>query len=116
MKIIKEAMRVQYNEHMRGGEGTVTLLHLQEGENLPPHCRLHAQITVPAGASIGYHVHEGETEVFHFLSGRGHVDDNGTKVPVEAGDVISTPSGCGHAVYADEGVDLVMDAVINLKE
>ena len=116
MKIEKSTMRVQYNEHMRGGEGTVTLLHLQEGDALPPHCRLHAQITVPAGASIGYHVHENEMEVFHFLAGCGHVDDNGTMVPVQAGDVIATPSGCGHAVYADAGVDLTMDAVINLNE
>jgi mannose-6-phosphate isomerase-like protein (cupin superfamily) len=116
MKSRKDAMRTQYNEHMRGGEGTVTLLHLQEGETLPPHCRLHAQITVPAGASIGYHVHEGETEVFHFIAGCGHVDDNGTMTAVEPGDIISTPSGCGHAVFADEGVDLTFDAVINLNE
>jgi len=101
---------------MRGGTGKVYLLHLQEGETLQPHCRLHCQITVPAGCSIGYHVHENETEVFHFISGRGHADDNGTLVEIIPGDVIVTGPGTGHSILADSGEDMVFEAVITLED
>ena len=116
MKINPKDMKVQVNTNMRGGIGDVTLVHLQSGDQLAPHCRLHAQITVPAGNSIGYHVHEGETEVFHFISGKGHVDDDHEIVDIQSGDVVVTGPGHGHAVIADKGEDLVFDAVITLEK
>ena len=106
----KDTHTTEYREHMRGGDGTVELTTL--AREIPKNLRLYTMIRLVPGASIGYHVHENETEIFHFLSGSGAVDDNGEKVRVSAGDTLSTPSGCGHAVKNDGDEGLVFLAVI----
>lgn len=101
--------------HMRDGEGTVHMQPIVAGqENLPEKCRLFNVITLPKGASIGYHVHEKETEMFYFLSGSGKVLDDEKKLPVQAGDALVTSNGHGHSVINDGEDDLVMVAVIVL--
>ena len=42
-------------------------------------------LTLPAGSTIGHHVHEGSFEVMHFLSGEGVCTDDGEEVAVRAG-------------------------------
>lgn len=44
---------------------------------------------------IGYHVHDGESETYYILSGRGIFNDNGTVVEVGPGDVTFTGDGEG---------------------
>jgi mannose-6-phosphate isomerase-like protein (cupin superfamily) len=106
----KDTHTTEYREHMRGGDGTVELTALTR--EIPKNLRLYSMIRLAPGASIGYHVHENETEIFHFLSGSGSVDDNGERVKVAAGDTLSTPSGFGHAVENDGDEDLLFLAVI----
>ena len=100
----------EYREHMRGGSGTAELTAL--AREIPKNLRLFTMIRLAPGASIGYHVHENETELFYFLSGAGTVNDNGERVKVSAGDTMSTPSGFGHAVENDGDEDLTLLAVI----
>ena len=106
----KETHMPEYREHMRGGNGAVELTPL--AGQIPKNLRLYSLIRLAPGASIGYHVHENETELFHFLSGSGAADDNGTKLRVSAGDTLSTPSGFGHSVENDGDEDLVFLAAI----
>lgn len=110
MIIKKETHPIERREHMRGGDGTAVLTALA-GE-LPKNLRLFSMIRLEPGASIGYHVHENETELFHFISGSGIVDDNGVAARVSAGDTMSTPSGFGHSVKNDGEEDLVFLAAI----
>jgi mannose-6-phosphate isomerase-like protein (cupin superfamily) len=99
----------EVRERMRGGSGAAQLTALTR--ELPKNLRLYSLIRLTPGSSIGYHVHENETELFHFLSGSGIVDDNGVKAAVSAGDTLSTPDGFGHAVENSGAEDLVFLAV-----
>ena len=54
-------------EFMRGGRKHVELTKLSA--QLPANMRMFNVLTLIPGASIGYHVHEGETELFYFLEG-----------------------------------------------
>ena len=98
--------------HMRGGDGTVTLTPAFDSGDYGAPVRLFSRITLPAGASIGYHVHEQEEEFFYFLSGTGIMDDNGTPVTVGAGDSTVTRSGEGHSLRNTGKVPLELVAVI----
>ena len=83
-------------EFMRGGKKHVehTLLSAQ----LPERVRIFNLLTLIPGASIGYHVHEGETELFYFIEGNGRVQDDDAFFDISAGDSMATFSGHGHAV------------------
>ena len=100
--------------HMREGEGTVTLTAAFEKGDYAAPLRLFSRITLPAGASIGYHVHEQEEEFYYILSGRGEMDDNGTPVTLQAGDATVTRSGQGHALRNTGSEPLEVLAVIAL--
>lgn len=114
MLVKSNQMTNEVREKMRGGEGWVNLAQVVTGEELPKNVRLSAVITLQPGCSIGWHVHEKETEIFYFASGAGTANDNGEKRCVSAGDVLITPDGCGHAVENSGGVPLVFFAVIVL--
>lgn len=82
--------------NMRGGQGEVRLTKLMD--RLPDNARIFSLITLDQGCSIGYHIHEHETELFYFLSGTAKVLDDGREFILEAGDAMSTGSGHGHGV------------------
>ena len=103
-------MPTEAREHMRGGEGSALLTALCP--TLPEKMRLFSTITLKKGCGIGYHVHEGETELFCFVSGKGRVKDDENWVEVAAGDSMATFSGHGHAVENTGDEDLVMVAAI----
>jgi mannose-6-phosphate isomerase-like protein (cupin superfamily) len=111
MIIRRNEMRTEEKNQMRGGEGTVGFVHFTEGSAMK-HARLLAELTLPPGASIGYHQHDNETEYFIFVSGSGMVNDNGAEVPVKAGDVMVTGNGASHGVKNTGSVPLVLYAVI----
>lgn len=96
--------------NMRGGEGTVELKGLSA--QLPANLRLFSRIELKPGCSIGYHVHENETELFFFVAGSGRACDDGTWFDVTAGDAMSTPNGHGHAVENTGSAPLVLLAAI----
>lgn len=79
------SLPVEQREHMRGGDGTVTLTPGLQAGDYAAKLRLFSRITLPAGASIGTHVHQDEEEFFYILAGTGEFDDNGTAVAVEPG-------------------------------
>lgn len=87
------------HEHKFGGDGSIFVRSLTNGnEELNNKGRVFAHTTLQPGCSIGYHVHENESELYYIYSGCGEFDDNGTILPIEVGDVTITPSGCGHAI------------------
>lgn len=105
-----EEFRIEYKEHMRDGDGTVQLTHFITGpEELNGKGRLFAKITLNPGCSIGYHVHEGDTELFYILKGIAEYNDAGEIRQVTAGDVTICPAGTGHGIAnkTDEVVELV---------
>lgn len=102
--------QVEYREHMRDGDGTVQLTNFITGpEELNGKGRLFSRITLNPGCSIGYHVHEGDAELFYILKGTAEYSDNGTVKQVTAGDVTICPDGEGHGIAnrTDEVVELI---------
>lgn len=95
---------------MFDGNGEVLMRKLLTGpEEMHDKGRLFATFTIEPGNSIGYHVHEHESETFFVLRGKGTFDDNGTKIPFEEGDVLHTVAGSGHSVLntGDETLEFV---------
>ena len=102
--------KVEYREHMRDGDGTVELTSFIAGpEELNGKGRLFSKITLKPGCSIGFHIHDKDAELFYILKGNAEYNDNGTIVPVSAGDVTICPTGTGHGIAnrTDETVELV---------
>ncbi|MDR2371048.1 MAG: cupin domain-containing protein [Treponema sp.] len=111
MIVKRNEMKTETKEKMRGGEGTISFVHFADCAN-EKNIRMLAELTVPPGASIGYHQHNSETEYFLVVSGSGVVNDNGAEKPVAAGDAVITGGGVSHGVKNTGNVPLVMHAVI----
>lgn len=97
---------VEHREHMRDGNGTVHIINFASKEELNSKGRLFSRITLNPGCSIGFHVHEGDTELYYILKGEADYNDNGTMCTVSAGDVTFCPNGTGHGI-ANNGDDVV---------
>jgi mannose-6-phosphate isomerase-like protein (cupin superfamily) len=106
-------MEKQVREKMRGGTGSVEILHIFHPEELAGKTRLFARLRLLPGSSIGYHVHEGEEEIFYILSGSGCVVEQGVTSPVGPGDAVLTGAG-GHSIENKGEVPLELLAAILL--
>ena len=101
-------------EKMRGGEGSVTITHVWEQEELSdknPN-RLFAKLTLKPNCSIGIHVHENEDEVFYVMKGEAEANDNGEIVILKEGDTILTGNGGKHSIKCISDTPLELLAVI----
>lgn len=113
MHIQQEQYQTEIRESMRGGNGSVVFEHISK-DCLPDHMRLMAKITLHQGCSIGYHVHENETEIFYVLSGCGLANDDGVTFTLSAGETLITSSGHGHSIENRSAEPLVILASIIL--
>jgi len=95
-----------------GGKGEVHSTQLLAKEHFLGKGRLFAHNKIKPGASLGQHQHNGDFEVFYVLRGEGIVDDNGSKSPIKAGDVILTKNGESHALENTGSIDLEYIALI----
>ncbi len=102
----------EYREAMRGGNGTVEITSFATPAELNDKGRLFANITLKPGCSIGYHVHEADSELFYLIKGEAVYNDNGTDCTVSAGDVMLCPAGTGHAIANNGTEDVELCAVI----
>ncbi len=106
----KDDCNVEYREHMRDGKGTVEITNFIEGPgDLCGKGRLFSKITLNSGCSIGYHIHENDSELFYMLKGEAEYNDNGTIKKVFAGDVMICPPKTGHGIEnsSDETVEFI---------
>lgn len=90
---------VERIEHKFGADGFITVRNLiNNDQELNNKGRCFAHTTVAPGSGIGYHVHNGDTEIYYVVSGSAEYNDNGTITTISAGDVTFTPSGTGHGI------------------
>jgi mannose-6-phosphate isomerase-like protein (cupin superfamily) len=95
----KEKDVLQKENHL-GGSGRLTIRNLLNGDGeMYGKGRAFCHTTLEPGSSIGYHMHNGESETYYIVSGSGEYNDNGTIVPVYTGDVAHTPPGEGHGLH-----------------
>jgi quercetin dioxygenase-like cupin family protein len=91
-------------EAIHGGKGTVRIKRFPFNGNASPANFIIYDI--PPGASEGVHTHhlddrnkEGPfDEYYYIVSGRGHMEIDGQRVPVSAGDHIHTPLDVAHGI------------------
>lgn len=104
-----EECAVENRVNMRGGDGTVKITNFVSKEELYGKGRLFSRITLEPVCSIGWHIHENDSEIFFIECGTAIYNDNGTEVKAGAGDVLICPAGTGHAIAnkGNEKVDLI---------
>lgn len=108
----KEEHRKMVMEAPFGGLGSVEFLHLAAKEDLCEKGRLYAIATLKPGCAVGYHVHQGEFEVYHIIKGKARFNDNGEEKDLIAGDTAWIKPGQGHSLANIGGEDLVFLALI----
>ncbi len=111
MLIHPSEMRKELKEKMRGGEGSVSLLHYVEGPVMK-NARLLARLTIAPGSGVGSHEHLNETEYFIIQKGTGTVNDNGVVKEIKQGDVMVTGNGETHSISNTGSSDLELLALI----
>lgn len=98
---------------IRGGKGEVEMHKICEGEEeLYGKGRLFNLMIVEPGNSIGEHTHEGDNEIFYFLSGTAEYNDNGQIVQVGPGDVAICNDGEMHGLVNTGDMPLEFIALI----
>jgi mannose-6-phosphate isomerase-like protein (cupin superfamily) len=105
-------LRREFVNSLRGGKGTVEVVHLLEKDQFHNKGRLFALNRLKPGTSIGYHKHEGDYEGYYFIRGEGTFNDNGSEYPVRAGDFTLINVGESHGIDNTGGEDLEFIALI----
>lgn len=105
-------MVTQHIENMRGGQGTVTVKHLLNPDEMLGKGRLFAENTVPPGASVGLHRHEGDVEAYYILQGRGRYHNNEAEFDIQAGDMTLVDDHNLHGIRNTGDIPLVFIALI----
>lgn len=94
----KEDQTVEFR-CIRGGIGETEQHKIIESDaELYGKGRMFNRMIIQPGNSIGEHTHEGDNEIFYFLSGTGEYNDNGTIVQVGPGDTTICNDGEFHSL------------------
>ena len=106
--MIKRAkdMRRTSQDNLRGGNGTVHMTHMIDAEESCDTGRVFAIATLPPGASIGEHVHEGEYEIYQMLKGTASVTDDGVPQTLNEGDCMVCHNGHRHSIENKTNEDI----------
>ncbi|MBE6995131.1 MAG: cupin domain-containing protein [Ruminococcaceae bacterium] len=99
---------------VQNGNGLTHIKELSDRAAMYDHARMFAHVTLEPGRSIGYHIHEKETEFYYILKGEGVFNDNGTEVIVRPGDICATAHGEHHGMENRSAENLEMIALIVL--
>lgn len=98
---------------MFGGDGEVQFKRIIETpDELYGKGRVFSVVTLNKDCEIAWHIHKGDGEYFHILSGEGQYSDNGSTVTVCAGDTTWTADGEGHSLKNLNDEPLVMIALV----
>lgn len=86
-------------EHIKGGPGSVSAAQiLNSVDEFYGKGRLFNHITLEKNCGVGWHVHEGDGEVYYIIRGKGEYSDNGVISEVSVGDVCVANDGEGHYI------------------
>ena len=110
----KDDLKVVLNEHMKGGDGTVKIIHYAEKEEINGKCRLMAKIVLEPNCSIGEHTHIDEEEIFYIAKGTATYYDNGETVLLNEGDSAVCLGGQTHSIAnrTDSTVEVIATVLL----
>ena len=110
----KDAIKID-REKMAGGVGTVSCLYaFTRDKALAEHATKEMGVlTIPPGASIGYHKHDVNEDSYTVVSGTGiFKDSDGKEYEVGPGDMSVIRPGQSHGIINNGNVPLVLISVI----
>jgi len=110
----KDAIKID-REKMGGGIGTVSCVYAFTRDKAPAEHAVKemAILTIPPGASIGYHKHDVNEDAYIVISGTGvFKDSDGKEYNVEPGDMNIIRMGQMHGLANNGNVPLVVISVI----
>lgn len=82
-----------------GGDGSAVFKRIiKTPDELYGKGRVFSVVTLNTGCSLGWHIHKGDGEYYHILSGEAEYSDNGNTVTLKAGDTSFCPDGEGHSI------------------
>lgn len=103
---------IEHYENRCGGKGTMHIERLLSSMQMGNRVKMYAKVTIDIASSLGYHLHDGDSETYYILQGKGIYNDNGTLREVNVGDVTFTPSGSSHGLENIGDEPLVFMALI----
>lgn len=106
MKIEYDVNQLEKIEHFKGGEKYIEAKMYYDGLNRILYGKL------PAGGSIGEHVHETNSEIIYIIEGQASVIYDGKKETVKAGDIHYCPKGHKHTFINDSDDTVTIFAVV----
>ena len=112
----KDEHKIDVSENVFGGTGEVSFMRMiQKPDELYNKGRVFSVTTLPKGSEIGWHVHNGDGEFYHILSGQAEYSENGKIVTLCAGDTAFCPDGEGHYIKnnCDEPVVFIALVIYN---
>ena len=91
------------------------LYDLKEFDGISNKLKQFSYVELEPNEEVAFHVHEGNTENYYIIKGKGLYNDNGKEMSVGDGDVTFTPSGHGHALknVGTEKLSFIALVVIN---
>lgn len=95
-----------------GGKGHLIADSVLSANEMSGGCRMYSEITLEEGCSLGIHPHNGESETYFILCGKGLYYDNGKEYEVTAGDVLFCDDGESHGLENTGSTDLKFVALI----
>lgn len=105
--------KMDVSEGVFGGRGEIQFKRLIETpDELYDKGRVFSIVTLNPGCELGWHIHKGDGEFYHILSGEGEYSDNGNIVTLRIGDTAFCPDGEGHCIANRSSEPLVFVALI----
>ena len=105
----KDSIQSSITLNQRGGPGQVEKFEIASKEELLNHGRLYARMKFEKDCGIGYHEHQGETEIFYILKGEfEYIEDDKTSI-LHEGDIAILENGHSHSItnYQEETAELI---------
>ena len=108
MKIRKnETVQPRAFAECHDGKGTLFCRSLLDGSGSRAFAFMHND-TIPAGVSIGTHLHGTNEEIYYLVSGKGILTYDGTECEMNPGDISLCTPGHSHAFLALEDCVLIV--------
>ena len=97
--MIKRKDQLKVEEYKReDGKKIIALYDLKDFEGMSDKINQFSFVELGVGEEVKFHVHEGDSENYFIVEGKGLYNDNGIEIEVSDGTITFTPSGQGHAL------------------
>ncbi|MEM3852090.1 MAG: cupin domain-containing protein [Methanomassiliicoccales archaeon] len=106
---IKNVLETEHKkERSHGGEGLLEKVRIFENNDFQTSLAFIDYVIVPPGASIGYHKHGNDEEVYFIVEGNGIMKDENSEVKVKRGDVVVNPVNGSHGLYNNSNDNIII--------